>query len=99
MIESISGISHAQMLGGVELANAQPVGKLDFGNILSNELSKLDNDLLAADKSIRALAAGENVQIHDVMIQIEKARMSLTLVAEVRNKALEAYQELMRIQL
>ncbi len=99
MIESISGVPQAQMLGGSELATPQSVGQLDFGSFLSSEISKVDNDLLAADKSIRALAAGENVQIHDVMIQIEKARMSLTLVAEVRNRALEAYQELMRIQL
>lgn len=99
MIESISGVPQAQVLGGSELVTAKSVGQLDFGSFLSNEISKVDNDLLAADKSIRALAAGENVQIHDVMIQIEKARMSLTLVAEVRNRALEAYQELMRIQL
>ena len=41
---------------------------------------------------------GENTNIHQVMISLEKARMSMELVVQVRNKVLEAYQNVMQMQ-
>ncbi len=48
---------------------------------------------------VRAVAAGQDVATHDVMISLEQARMQLTLLSEVRNRVVEAYQELSRMQL
>ena len=48
---------------------------------------------------MRQAAAGENVAPHTLMIAMEEAQMSLMLTVEVRNKVVEAYQELMRMQL
>jgi flagellar hook-basal body complex protein FliE len=44
------------------------------------------------------LAAGEKVDIHDVMIGAEKAGIGLQLTTQVRNRIIEAYQEIMRMQ-
>ncbi|MBT0178077.1 flagellar hook-basal body complex protein FliE [Listeria seeligeri] len=52
-----------------------------------------------AETGVRALAAGRDVPVHDVMIALEQARLDLSLATEVRNRLVEAYQELARIQL
>jgi len=44
------------------------------------------------------MALGENVELHDVMIASQKASITLQATMEVRNKVVEAYQEIMRMQ-
>jgi flagellar hook-basal body complex protein FliE len=80
-------------------ARAEGAPALDFGGMLGEGLSKVDNSLQAADAQLRAMTAGKDVAVHDVMISMEEARMGLMLMVEVRNRAIEAYQELMRMQL
>jgi flagellar hook-basal body complex protein FliE len=55
--------------------------------------------LQRADQLLRQAAAGENIAPHTLMIAMEEAQMSLMLTVEVRNRVVEAYQELMRMQL
>jgi flagellar hook-basal body complex protein FliE len=45
------------------------------------------------------MLAGEDISVHEVMIAAEKAKLSLDLAIQVRNKAIEAYQEIMRMQI
>lgn len=52
----------------------------------------------AADQ-VEALVSGETTDIHDVMIAMQKASVSFEMVMEIRNKMLEAYQDLMRTQI
>ncbi len=51
----------------------------------------------AADKAIEELATGEAKSIHETMIALEKAEISFKLMLQVRNKILEAYNEVMRM--
>ncbi len=74
-------------------------GGADFGHMIGDGIARLDEGLQAADVQLRSLAAGKDVAVHDVMISMENARMNLMFMVEVRNKAVEAYQELMRMQL
>lgn len=78
---------------------AQAAAPADFGSMLGEGISRLDNGLQAADAQLRAMAAGKDVAVHDVMISMEEARTGLMFMVEVRNRAVEAYQELMRMQL
>jgi flagellar hook-basal body complex protein FliE len=71
----------------------------DFANLLGEGLSKTDMSLKSADMQLRQLAAGADIPVHDIMISMEKARLDLMLVVEVRNRIVEGYQELMRMQL
>ena len=50
-----------------------------------------------ADQSIQGLATGQSKGLHEVMIAVEKASISFQLLNQVRNKAVEAYQEIMRM--
>ena len=68
------------------------------GKFFSELVSKV-NDLQAhSDKAIKGLASGENKNLHEVMISMEKASISFQFMSSVRNKALDAYQEVMRMQ-
>jgi len=59
------------------------------------EVNALQRD---AGESVEKLVAGEINDVHEVMVAVEKAGVSFELLMELRNKMIEAYQELMRIQ-
>lgn len=87
-------------LNGTE--NSKPSNEntgASFTDILKKSIEQVNDAQLQADAAIKAAAAGENIDIHDTMIAIQKADVSLKLMMEVRNKLLEAYQDIMRTQL
>jgi flagellar hook-basal body complex protein FliE len=82
-----------------ETGTAKAVNPADGAGKFFSELVTKVNDLQTqSDKSIQALASGENKNLHEVMISMEKASISFQFMSSVRNKALEAYQEVMRMQ-
>ena len=97
MIDAIG--SSAAVVAPQPSAKMQQTEPMDFGRLLGEGISKMDSGLQAADTQLRAMAAGKDVAVHDVMISMEQARMNLMFMVEVRNRAVEAYQELMRMQL
>ncbi|HXE96347.1 MAG TPA: flagellar hook-basal body complex protein FliE [Dongiaceae bacterium] len=68
------------------------------GKFFSELVSKVNDIQVQSDKSIQGLASGENKNLHEVTIAVEKASISFQFMSQVRNKALEAYQEVMRMQ-
>lgn len=82
-----------------ELELKQPEASSAFQTWLEREMSELNTQLIDSDKALRKLAIGETNNIHQVMMTLEKAKLSFQLMMQVRNKALEAYQEVMRMQL
>lgn len=71
----------------------------DFGNMLMDALKQVNSSQAnAANLKDQFLAGQSGVEIHDVMIASETASLALQLTMQVRNKALEAYQELSRMQ-
>jgi flagellar hook-basal body complex protein FliE len=69
-----------------------------FGGWFASELESVNGNLVRADKDVQKLAVGEAANLHEVMIHLEEARLSFQLLAQVRNKLLDAYQEVMRMQ-
>ncbi len=70
-----------------------------FSVWLDEQIRATNNDITAADDAVRRLAVGEPVNLHQVMVQLERARLQFELVLQVRNKLLEAYQDLLRMQI
>lgn len=70
-----------------------------FIDQVARGLSDVNTQIQRADQLMREAAAGEKVEPHALMIAMEEAQMSLMLAVEVRNKVVEAYQELMRMQM
>ena len=70
-----------------------------FDNVLTRLVEEVDARQSAANESMRGLLAGENVSLHQAMIASEEAGISFQLMVEIRNKLLESYQEMMRMQI
>ncbi|ACD67241.1 flagellar hook-basal body complex subunit FliE [Sulfurihydrogenibium sp. YO3AOP1] len=69
-----------------------------FSDLLQNFIKDVNNDLINAKNIEQDLSLGKIQNIQDAMYQIEKADISFRLLTEIRNKALESYQEIMRMQ-
>ena len=69
-----------------------------FSNSLNGGLTAVNNSVKAADRAQEALAMGEDVSVHDVMIASEKASLSLQMAMQLRNKLLSAYTEINNVR-
>ena len=69
-----------------------------FGGVLKDLLAETDELQHEADKAVDQLLAGEKQDVHEVMLSMAKADVSFRMMLEVRNKLVEAYQEVMRMQ-
>ncbi|RMD04300.1 flagellar hook-basal body complex protein FliE [Clostridium autoethanogenum] len=74
-------------------------GAASFSNLLQSKLNEVNNDQVQANNSIQEFVEGDRSDIHNVMLDAEQAKMSLELAVQIRNKFVEAYQEINRTQL
>jgi flagellar hook-basal body complex protein FliE len=84
----------------VDLAPLAPtaVAPAGFADWFTSELGGVNASLVKAEQGVQRLAVGEASNLHEVMIHLEEAKLSFQLLAQVRNRLLEAYQEVMRTQ-
>jgi flagellar hook-basal body complex protein FliE len=73
-------------------------GDGSFAATLERSLAEVNRLQQSADASITALASGGKASLHDTMIAMEQADVSFRLLMQVRNKIVDAYQEIMRMQ-
>lgn len=81
-----------------QISSTQPSGD-SFASLLGKmvtDVSAQQNDAL---QSVRAVQGGQNVPLHQAVIGMEEANVSFQLMVEVRNRLLESYQEIMRMQI
>ena len=82
----------------LEVGSKEPRGANNFGEIFKSTLQKVNQLQLAADQATMELAMGEDIDLHQVMILTTRANLALEATMAVRNKVLDAYQEIMRMQ-
>lgn len=96
--------SNLKALGGVGASGNLDTKKTDspesatFADTLSESLDKVNDLQKEADKAIEDFATGKTRNIHETMIAVNKADLAFRLTMQVRNKIVEAYQEVMRTQ-
>lgn len=73
-------------------------GPQSFGEMLNKSIEKVNEIQGQADHAVKELIAGRDKNIHETMLLMEKADMSFRMLMQVRNKVLEAYREVMRMQ-
>ena len=96
MIESIDAI---QSVGALKPSSElQAVDVQPTQNFIIDSLQSVNDRIQSADQLFESMALNESVSAHEVMLAMETAKMELRMVVEVRNKLLESYQELMRMQ-
>jgi flagellar hook-basal body complex protein FliE len=92
-------------LGGVQSpvdpSSVSGTGSADgsFANLLHDAVQEVSGKQAAATAAVNGMLTGQNVSLHQAMIAMEEASVSFQLMIEVRNKMLEGYQEIMRMQL
>ncbi len=69
-----------------------------FGETLKEATAAVNNLQAQAGEAVEKLVKGDPIDLHEVMIAAEKAKTSFELLMEVRNKAIDAYREIMRMQ-
>ena len=79
-------------------ANFSSAG-VSFKKMLQSNLSKVNEMQLLSHQSSIKFATGESDNLHELMITLEEAKIALSLAVEVRNKILDAYQEILRMQI
>ena len=89
--------SHLQGLSSPALSPSQKVSS-GFAKALENSLSAVNQKQIDADRAAEQVAVGNSKNLHETMIKLEEADISLRLMVQMRNKAVEAYQEIMRMQ-
>lgn len=94
-------------LSGVPGAGLRPAagpgggqtGGPSFADTLKESISEVNRLQEEADQAVQNLATGQETNLHETMLALEKADLSFRLMMQVRNKIVDAYQEIMRTQL
>ena len=95
-LAAVAAISEPSLAPSIVPAGAAaPQG---FGSLVTEGLGRVSEQLSASQVDLQQMAAGGTVSMHQVMIGLEESRMSFQLLVQVRNRLLEGYQELMRMQ-
>ena len=69
-----------------------------FAQMVTKGLGEVNQQLLANQTDLQRLATGDVQNLHQVMIRLEESRLSFQLMMQVRNRLLEAYQDVMKMQ-
>lgn len=70
-----------------------------FGETLKEAISAVNDKQIQSDQLTTRLVNGDDVDLFEVMVAAQKASVTLNATIEVRNKVIEAYQEIMRMQI
>ena len=104
-ISPISAVNPLGSLGGIEQIGKSSqseqsagTGSVSFGGAMKKALGEVNNVQQNADKMAVQLATGDVEDVHKAMIAMNKAKLAFDMTLQVRNKVLEAYQEVMRMQ-
>lgn len=104
--EAIGAVAQAQASGAASAAAApragaagtQGVAESDFARMVGRALGEVNEQLLVSQADVQRLATGDVQNLHQIMIRLEESRLSFQLFLQVRNRLLEAYQDVMKMQ-
>jgi flagellar hook-basal body complex protein FliE len=99
----IDSISHALQSSTITPLPSlfEPVNEAQgsFGNMVNQGLSQVNQQLLTSETDLQTLATGDVQNLHQIMIRLEESRLSFQLMLQVRNRLLESYQDIMKMQI
>ncbi|GBC93290.1 Flagellar hook-basal body complex protein FliE [bacterium HR15] len=107
----IEGLSLFKVLPRPEMREVEPPTRLepeaveldapeaDFGKMLREVIGQVSEAQNRAGELAQRFAAGEPIDEHTLILAMERANLAFQLTLHVRNKVLEAYQEIMRLQI
>jgi flagellar hook-basal body complex protein FliE len=99
-VEALSALAPlAQMDAAPALSLVQPAASTPgFGQMVTQGLQDVNQQLMTSQTQLQQLALGDVQNLHQTMIGLEQARLSFQLLMQVRGRLLEAYQDVMKMQ-
>ena len=95
----IGNVLGKEITANVRRNSLEPAAKeQSFSSMLKNSIQEVNKLQKEADNAVTALATGEAENVHSTLIAMEKAGLSFKLMMQMRNKILDAYREVMRMQ-
>lgn len=102
-IDITQALSKLQAMAAAAQGQAAPQpaanGTADFGTLLQSAVDKVNDSQQQAAKLADGFEKGDNADLTEVMIALQKARISFQAMVEVRNKLVTAYQDIMNMQI
>lgn len=100
-VDSTGGVRPAELIphaqgAALPIPSPNEEGGKTFGQFLTEALGGVNSLQQQAGQMVQRFATGEPLDVHQVMIALERASTALALTVQVRNKLVEAYQEIMR---
>ena len=96
-VEAVQALGLHDEVGPVRAPESQASGT-GFAQRVADGLQAVNAQLLATQSDLQGLALGQAENLHEVVVRLEESRISLQLMLQVRNRVLEAYQDVMRMQ-
>lgn len=106
LITAISAVTSPERMATLQpvLPGAMPVPTAavdasgQFGHLVTQGIDKVNGDLVASQVDMQRLATGNATDLHRIMIHLEESQLSFQLMMQVRNRLLDAYQDVMKMQ-
>lgn len=99
-MDRISGLprQYREILKGMTPKGKEGADEASFKDIIGKFIKDVDKMQKVSDEAVKKYATGEITDIHQVMKAAEEANLSFQLMMEVRNRLVESYREIMRMQ-
>jgi flagellar hook-basal body complex protein FliE len=76
----------------------EPTDRVTFGKLIGELVGEVDAKGRTSENELRRVMTGESDNLHQSMIAMQQASVAFSLMVEVRNKLMESYQQIMRMQ-
>ena len=86
-------------VGSLSVADLEGSNQKSFSDMLAGSISEVNSLQTEADTAIQKLASGQGANIHETMLAVEKADIAFRTMNQVRLKVIDAYKEIMRMQI
>ena len=93
----IEGLLKNTLGGSTALSKSEPTAGDAFSDMVTKAIEKTADNQRMAEKMTVAATSGENVPMHKVIQSVSEAELTLQTMLTVRDKAVEAYQEILRM--
>jgi len=97
LIEKNQDFDKSDLSSPSEITTGEVASK--FSDVLGNYINNVNAKNRDAEKAVETFVSGGNIDMHSVMIAAEKANLSMQLAVQMKNKIVQAYQEVSRIQI
>jgi flagellar hook-basal body complex protein FliE len=96
-IQSSIGIPETVLQSNIKPVQDAGPDRIDFKGLLNSAIKSVSDSQIDSDNMVAKLAAGQNVELHNVMLAAQKASLTLQLALQIKNKVTDAYSEIMKM--